>query len=258
MTRFPALFVSHGPPTIVVEPLAVADFLRRLGPELGAPRAILCVSAHWEAAPLRIATAARPETIHDFYGFPEPLYRLRYPAPGAPALARRAAGLVTGAGFDCETDGERGLDHGAWQPLMLMYPAADVPVAQLSIEAGDDATRHLALGRALAPLRDDGVLVLASGNVTHNLAERGARDDPALPWAAAFDDWLVEMVEGGREGDLVQYLNLAPEARRNHPTADHFLPLLVALGAGGPGARGRRLHASFAYASLSMAAFAFS
>lgn len=258
MATFPGVFVSHGPPTIVVEPVACRDFLRSLGRELGTPEAVLCVSAHWETARPRVSAAARPETIHDFYGFPEALYRLSYPAPGAPDLAARTAALLDEAGIDCDIDDARGLDHGAWQPLMLMYPEARVPVTQLSVQSSGDPAHHLALGRALVPLRGEGVLVLASGNATHNLAERGARDAPPAAFARAFDEWLAAAVEEGRTDDLVQYMNIAPEARRNHPTADHFMPLLVAAGAGGADARGRRLHRSFTYASLSMAAFAFS
>ena len=257
MTTFPTLFVSHGPPTLALDAVPCREFLRGLGDETGRPQAILCVSAHWQTARPCVGAAAEPETIHDFHGFPEPLYRLRYPAPGAPGLARRVAGLLDDAAIGCDVDRGRGLDHGAWSPLMLMYPGADVPVAQLSIQAGGDGVHHLALGRALGPLRDDGVLVVASGNATHNLPERGGRDDPARPWARAFDDWLAEAVAAGRAAELVDYLDAAPEAARNHPSPDHYVPLLVALGAAGEGARGRRLHASFLYATLSMAAFAF-
>lgn len=258
MARFPTIFVSHGPPTMALEPTPCHRFLEGLGAELGRPEAVLCVSAHWETGRPSVSAAARPATIHDFYGFPEALYALRYPAPGAPALAQRCVDLLAAAGVGCHSDPDRGLDHGAWVPLMLMYPGADVPVTQLSIQRPGDGAQHLALGRALAPLRAEGVLVLASGNATHNLRERGAPDDPPAAFALAFDDWLTGAVEAGREDDLVQYLNVAPEAARNHPTPDHFTPLLVALGAAGAGARGRRLHASFAWASLSMAAFAFS
>ncbi len=257
MTTLPTLFVSHGPPTLALDEVPCRAFLRGLGDETGRPQAILCVSAHWETAHPCVSAAAEPETIHDFYGFPEPLYRLRYPAPGAPELGRRVAGLLDDAGIACDIDPGRGLDHGAWVPLMLMYAQADVPVAQLSIQAGGDGAHHLAVGRALESLRQDGVLVVASGNATHNLPERGGRDDPAYPWAKAFDDWLAEAIAAGRSDELVDYLGAAPEAARNHPSPDHYVPLLVAFGAAGAGARGRRLHASFLYATLSMAAFAF-
>ena len=254
MATFPTLFVSHGAPTLAIERVPCNEFLRRLGTELGSPEAILCISAHWETARPRIGASPAPPTIHDFRGFHESLYGLRYPAPGAPDLARRAAALLTAAGIDCDSDADRGLDHGAWIPLMLIHPEADTPVTQLSIQPGGDGAHHLALGRALAPLRAEGVLIMGSGNATHNLGERGARDDPPSAWAQAFDDWLTETVEGGRVDELVDYLAAAPKAARNHPTPDLYMPLLVALGAG---ARGRRLHASFTYATLSMAAFAF-
>ena len=254
----PTLFVSHGPPTLIIEDVPSARFLRGLGATLEAPEAVLCVSAHWETADPAVSAVAAPETIHDFYGFPDALYRLRYGAPGAPELARRTAALLDDAGIGCALDDARGLDHGAWTPLMMMYPDADIPVTQLSIQRHGDPAHHLALGRAIAALRDQGVLVLASGNATHNLSERGGRDEPPQPWAQAFDDWLTARVEKGDEGALVDYLAQGPDAARNHPSADHYLPLLVALGAAGPGARGRRLHASFLYATLAMTAFEFS
>ncbi len=254
----PTLFVSHGPPTLIIEDVPCARFLRGLGATLEAPEAVLCVSAHWETADPAVSAVAAPETIHDFYGFPDALYRLRYGAPGAPELARRTAALLDDAGIGCALDDARGLDHGAWAPMMMIYPDADIAVTQLSIQRHGDPAHHLALGRAIAALRDQGVLVLASGNATHNLSERGGRDEPPQPWAQAFDDWLTARVETGDEGALVDYLAQGPDAARNHPSADHYLPLLVALGAAGPGARGRRLHASFLYATLAMTAFEFS
>lgn len=257
VTTFPTVFISHGPPSLMVEPVPSRDFLKRLGAELGAPEAILCVSAHWETEVPSVSAAPAPDTIHDFYGFPASFYELRYAAPGAPDLARRAAALLEGADIDCTVHRDRGLDHGAWAPLMMMYPKAKVPVTQLSVQPARDGAHHLAVGRALALLRGEGVLVLASGNATHNLPERGHRDDPPVDWAKAFDDWLAAAVEGGQADELVDYLDAAPEALRNHPTPDHYLPLLVALGAAGPTARGRRVHASFTYGTLSMAAFSF-
>ena len=256
MTHLAPLFVSHGPPTIVADEVPTREFLRGLGATVSRPRAILCVSAHWETDAPAVSTAAAPATIHDFYGFPKPLYGLRYPAPGAPALAEQAVKALAEAGIACDRDLSRGLDHGAWQPLMLMYPEADIAVAQLSVQRRD-AAHHLAVGRALAPLAEDGVLVLGSGNATHNLAERGRRDAPPVAWARAFHDWLVATIEAGDEAALVDWLARAPEARRNHPTPDHYLPLVVAFGAAGPGARGCLLHDAFLYGSLSMAAFAF-
>lgn len=253
----PTLFVSHGPPTLIIEDVPSARFLRALGGTFARPEAVLCVSAHWETAEPSVSAVAAPETIYDFYGFPDALYRLRYAAPGAPELARRTAALLDDAGIGCALDDARGLDHGAWAPMMMIYPDADIPVTQLAIQRHGDAAHHLALGRAIAPLRDEGVLVLASGNATHNLSERAPRDATPMPWAKAFDDWLALRVEAGDDAALVDYLALGPDAARNHPSADHYLPLLVAMGAAGPGACGRRLHASFLYATLAMTAFEF-
>lgn len=250
----PAIFISHGPPSLELEQSVARDFLSRLGEALPRPEAILCISAHWEGRHARLGLAERPETIHDFFGFPDALYELRYPAPGAPDLARRAAELLEAQGQTVVLDESYGLDHGAWSPLRLIYPAADLPVTQLSLLVEGGPAAHLAIGRALAPLRDEGVLVLGSGGATHNLAawRRGGEAAPA--WAQAFDDWLVARVEAGAVEDLVDYRRRAPEGPRNHPSEEHFLPLFVALGAAeGPG---RVLHRSF-QSTLSMAAFAF-
>lgn len=253
----PSVFVSHGPPTMVVDDTPVRGFLGELGRDLGRPAAVLCVSAHWDTAAPRIGSAARPETIHDFSGFPAELYDLRYPAPGAPELAARTLALLAEAGIEARLDPGRGLDHGAWEPLMLMYPEADVPVTQLSIQSTAGAAAHLALGRALAPLRRDGVLVLASGSAVHNLARFRQDRDGVADWARRFDDWLADRAQAGAADDLVHYRERAPDAAMAHPSEDHFLPVLVALGAGGARARGRALFRGFAYGSLSMAAYAF-
>jgi 4,5-DOPA dioxygenase extradiol len=253
--RIPPVFVSHGAPTLVLEDLPARDFLTGLGRDLPRPKAILCVSAHWETADPAVSTAERPETIHDFYGFPQELYRLRYPAPGAPELAREAAALLRKAGFVCGEDPNRGLDHGAWSPLILVYPEADIPVTQLSIQPGRGPEHHLAVGRALAPLPDRQVLILASGGAVHNLRQfRVDRHNPA-DWAIAFEDWLTERLAAGDAAALAKYEGMS-EGAKAHPTDDHFLPLFVALGAAGQDARGRALHRSFAHGSLAMSAYA--
>ena len=253
----PSIFVSHGPPTMVVDDLPACEFLRDLGRTLERPAAVLCVSAHWDTSTPRLGSAARPETIHDFYGFPAELYRLGYAAPGAPEVAARALALLRDAGIDGGLDPARGLDHGIWEPLMLMYPDADVPVVPLSIQSRAGAPAHLALGQALAPLRRDGVLLLASGTAVHNLAQFRQDSDQVADWARRFDDWLADRLRAGAVDEVVAYRPRAPDAAMAHPSEDHFLPLLVALGAGGAGARGRALHRGFAYGSLSMAAYAF-
>jgi len=252
-----SVFVSHGAPTIALGDSSVRAFLADLGEELGRPRAVLCVSAHWETDSPMTCAAAAPETIHDFYGFPEALYELRYSAPGDPDLAERAAILLTDAGLECRSTVDWGLDHGAWIPLMLMYPDADIPVVQLSIQHALGPTHHLAVGRALAPLRNDGVLVMGSGGAVHNLRyfRPGGADVPE--WARLFDDWLAEAVEDGRVDDIVAYRERSADGAMAHPRDEHFLPLLVAMGAGGPNGRGRVLHRGFMDGALSMAAYAF-
>lgn len=259
MNRFPSVFLSHGSPMMVLEDSPARRFLGEYGAALSKPSAILMASAHWDTPSVAVATTNRPETIYDYHGFPEPMYRIRYGAPGAPEIADRAAGLLRQAGADVAADPRRGLDHGAWVPLMLMYPDADVPVAQISIQSRLGPLHHLAVGAAMAPLRDEGVLVVGSGNLTHGLREmdRGGPNDPAYPWVAEFADWAFDTISNGRTDDVADYRAMAPHAARNHPTEDHFLPLLVALGAGGPGAAPERVHASASYRTLAMDCYAF-
>ena len=251
----PAIFLSHGAPTLVMEDIPARHFIAGLGASLPRPNAILCVSAHWETAEPAVSGATRPETIHDFYGFPDALYRLTYPAPGAPDLARRVKQLIPEAAIDPG----QGLDHGAWNPLMLLYPKADIPVAQLSVQVAGGPDWHLALGQRLAPLAMEGVLILASGGAVHNLRQFQVDSRNPADWAIAFDDWLADRIEAGDVQALLNYRSLKPEGRMAHPREEHFLPLFVALGAGVAGAskgKGRPLHRSFAHGSLSMAAFA--
>lgn len=255
----PALFISHGAPTIVASRSPAARFLaglRDLAPQK--PTAILIASAHWETARPVLNAPQVNDTIHDFGGFPPEFYRMRYPAPGAPAVAERAAGLLREAGFEPGIDPARGLDHGAWTPLMLAWPEADVPVLQLSVQPHLDAAHHLAVGRALAPLREEGVLVIGSGSFTHDLRGfRGqAEDAPEAAYARAFADWVDQALVEGRTEDLLDWRRRAPEAARNHPTPEHFLPLFIALGAGGE-VPARRLHRSTTFGTLRMDAFGF-
>ena len=259
MDRQPVIFVSHGAPTLPLEPGAARDFLSGLGAAIGRPRAILAVSAHWETALPAISTAAHPETIYDFHGFPAELYRLRYPAPGAPQLAARVAGLLQTQALQIDIDPARGLDHGVWTPLILMYPDADIPVTQLSIQPHLGPEHHARLGAALRPLREEGVLILASGSVTHNLREFG-RHSPAAPppsWVVEFNEWLAAALIAGRVSDLAAYRSKAPHAVRNHPTEEHLLPLFVATGAAGAKSKAERLHSSYAYGVIGMDAYRF-
>jgi 4,5-DOPA dioxygenase extradiol len=216
------------------------------------------VSAHWETSVPMVTGNARPETIHDFGGFPDALYRIRYPAAGAPLVAARVVELLKAAGFTAGIDGCRGLDHGAWVPMMHMYPDHDVPVVQLAVQPGRDTAHHLAMGRALAPLAREGVLVIGSGHVTHNLRDwmssRGAGE--ALPYAAAFATWLADTL-AKRDDDALLAYREQPGGARAHPSEEHFLPIYVAWGAAGADAVAERVYQGFDGAALSMDAYAF-
>jgi 4,5-DOPA dioxygenase extradiol len=225
----PVLFVGHGSPMNAIEDNVWSRGHAALAGLVPRPRTILAVSAHWESDGTFTTLDDPPATIHDFGGFPAELYAMRYPAPGSPALAKRAAELSGGSAAD-----GRGLDHGTWAVLHRMFPRADVPVVQLSLDVRLDVPGHLALGRSLAPLRDEGVLILASGNLTHDLRDafsRLRRGDPTTPdWAARFDAEAARALEARDEGWLVQALDV-PDGRRAHPTAEHWLPVLYAFGA---------------------------
>lgn len=250
---FPAVFVSHGAPLLALEDGPAHQFLRGYGASLGRPTAIIVASAHWTTAAPALCSNATPQTIYDFGGFPRALYELKYPAPGNPELARRTAGLLKAANIDAALDATWGLDHGAWVPLMLMYPAADIPVLQLALQPQFGTRHHHALGRALAPLREEGVLILGSGGATHNLRELAPGAAP-VAWARDFSDWLERTVTSGDSDALLDYRARAPQAARNHPTEEHLMPLFVTAGAG---SAGRRVHTSTTYGSLMMDAYAF-
>lgn len=256
---FPALFLSHGSPMMALTESPARDFLRGLGRQLGRPDAILVASAHWETPAPALNSVVRNETIHDFYGFPPALFAMRYEPPGAPAVAETAAALLSKSGLPAGIDPNRGLDHGAWVPLILMYPEAEIPVLQLSIQSQRDPTHHHRVGAALASLRKQNVLIIGSGSFTHNLSQlrRDAVDGPQPPDVTAFGDWFDTTITGHRTGDLLNYRALAPYAQQQHPTDEHLLPLFVALGAGGNDAAPERLHSSAMYSSLRMDAYAF-
>jgi 4,5-DOPA dioxygenase extradiol len=248
MSRLPTLFVSHGSPMTLVQPSPARDFLASLAAAVPRPKAVLAVSAHWTTARPQVSNAARPHTIYDFHGFPPQLYQLRYQPPGAPKVAERVAEL-TGAEMT-----EYGLDHGAWVPLLLGWPDEDIPVAQLSIQPNQDPTHHYRLGQQLALLRDAGVLILASGALTHNLRAYFSNDPNAVAGSLRFADWMAEAVRKDRLDDLLHYRSRAPEAAFAHPTDEHLLPLFVALGAAGD-SNGQVLHRSMD-GSLAMDAYA--
>lgn len=241
---------------ILLDDCPARRFLGAYGASLARPAAILMISAHWETPEVAVATTDRPETIHDFYGFPEAFYRFRYGAAGAPEVAASAAACLGRAGFEVFDEPRRGLDHGAWVPLAYMFPDAGIPVAQVSIQSHLGPRHHFELGVALAPLRDEDVLILCSGNVTHG-GRAGPVNAAALDWVCDFSEWVYRAVDERRVDDLVNYRALAPHAARNHPTEDHFLPLLIAVGAGGGDAEPERVHASYSYGTISMDSYAF-
>ena len=256
----PVLFVSHGAPLFALEPGSTGPALTRWAAELKAQyprlRGVVIMSPHWVARGATVMTGAQPETWHDFGGFPRPLYALQYPAAGAPALAQEVLGLLVQAGIDARGDAARPFDHGAWVPLMHLFPQADVPVVQVALPVGAGPAEVYAMGAALRGLREQGVLVVGSGSMTHNLAEFfGGADQPA-PYVVEFSRWIEAQLEQGDTAALLDYRARAPHARRAHPTEDHFLPIFFALGAAGEGAEAHYLSREVMYGMLAMDAFA--
>jgi len=267
-TTLPSIFVSHGSPMIALEPGAAGAFLSRLGPAIdaafGRPRAILAVSAHTLArAPVALG-APRHEAVHDFGGFPEPLYALRYDAPGATALAQEAVQRLQAAGIAAHFSEDGGLDHGIWTALRYVYPDADVPVVPLAFVPGRPPADNFALGEALAPLRAQGVLVLGTGSITHNLRRlfggvhgRPEADAPEIAESRGFRQWMAERSAALDWDALLDYRARAPFAVEMHPTDEHLLPWYAAAGAGGRDVAPVRLHDSVTFGALGMDAYAF-
>lgn len=257
----PTLYVSHGSPMTAISDTPARRFLAGLAASLPRPRAILAVSAHWESAAPMLNAVARNATIHDFYGFPAALFAISYPAPGAPELAESIAAQLRCAGFAPAIDRARGLDHGAWVPLYLAYPAADIPVVQLSVQTALGPRHHLALGEALAGLRSEEILVLGSGSFTHDLGRfrrgRPGIDAPEMADVSEFSEWMDAHIRAHDIDPLAEYRRLAPHAAEEHPTEEHLLPLYVALGAAGETAEAKRLHSSVEYGFLRMDAYTF-
>ena len=247
-TRQSAVFVGHGSPMNIVADNGYTRDLEELGTALAKPRAVLVVSAHWMTRGFFVGSDETNLTIHDFYGFPDELYEKRYPAPGAPDVAQRVVELTGGA----VRAAERGLDHAAWAPLIRIWPAADVPVLELSLDLAEPAADHYALGRLLAPLRDEGVLLMGSGNVVHNLNRIDWDENaPAFAWATEFDDFVAGAVAERRHQDLVDYL-AHPLGRAAAPTPDHYLPLLYVLAAQGADESVTTVHEGIQHGSVSM------
>jgi len=252
----PTLFLSHGSPMHALQPGAVRAVWEGIARDLPRPKAILIASAHWETNIPALTGSACPETIHDFYGFPKPLYEIQYPAPGSPALASKALQLLDKNKIKAAEDPSRGLDHGAWSPLLYMYPDANIPVVQLSLQTELGPKHHLDLGRALASLAGEGILIIGSGHMTHNLRER--RDGPPLAYVREFQSWVKEKIDSKEWDSLVNYRSLTPGGARAHPTDEHFLPLYVALGAAGENYKAERLYDGVEMGALAMDAYLFS
>jgi 4,5-DOPA dioxygenase extradiol len=248
--RMPVLFVGHGSPMNAIEDSAFGREWARVGRELPRPEAILCISAHWETGGIRLTGLAQPKTVHDFYGFPPALYAQQYPAPGSPALAQKAAGLLPGAMLDVKW----GLDHGTWSVLSKMYPKADIPVVQLSLDTARTPDEHHRLARKIAPLRDEGVLVMGSGNIVHNLRLADPSAGP-FEWAVEFDRFVKGRIEARDHDALIHYERLGDIARYSIPTNEHYLPMLYALALAGKDDSLAFFNDSVTYGSLSMRSF---
>lgn len=252
----PSLFISHGSPMLALEPAASGPALARLAAELPRPKAIVVVSAHWESHELLVSSGAAPATWHDFGGFPAALYAVQYPAPGDPALAQRVSELLCAASLPARLDPQRPFDHGTWVPLSLMYPKADIPVVQVSLPTRLGPKLQEQVGRALASLREENILLIGSGSITHNLGELDWRAGPESvePWALAFRDWMVDKLAADDTPALHDYRQQAPFAVRSHPSDEHLLPLYFARGAGG---RFSIAHQGFTLGALGMDIYRF-
>lgn len=232
---FPSLYISHGSPMLALEPGASGPALARLAAELPKPEAIVIVSAHWESNELQVSGNPRPDTWHDFGGFPKALFEVQYPAPGDPRLAAQVVELLHAADLPARIDTQRPFDHGVWVPLSLMYPQADIPIVQVSLPTRGGPALQTRVGHALAGLRQHGVLLIGSGSITHNLRELDwhAGPESVEPWAQVFRDWMIEKLAANDEAALHDYRQQAPNAVRNHPSDEHLLPLYFARAAGG-------------------------
>ena len=233
LSTLPALFISHGSPMMALEDSPTSTYLRALTGQFSRPSAIVVISAHWETDVPEITASPTPDTLHDFTGFPPELYAVHYAAAGNPELAHRIHTLLNDTGMTAKLDETRGIDHGVWSPLLLMYPEADIPVVEISVQPHKSALDHYRLGQILAPLRDENILIIGTGNMTHNLREifRGGHTD-VPDWVVAFADWIAEKLEARDIESLLNWQMLAPFAMKNHPTPEHFLPFFGALGAG--------------------------
>ncbi|MFC0211404.1 DODA-type extradiol aromatic ring-opening family dioxygenase [Paenibacillus chartarius] len=253
----PSYFFAHGAPSLVLERHAYTDFIRRFAADMPKPKAIVLFSAHWEETTQAVSAVDTYGTIYDFGGFQEELYRMTYPAPGDRALAEEIRSLFTAHGIPSTMDEERGLDHGAWAVLKLMYPGADIPVVALSVNRYLTNEQQYEVGKALAKLRERDVLIIGSGGTVHNLRRVNWRADAVDEWAAAFDEWLASTLEAWDLDALFAYREQAPYAREAVPTNEHFIPLLLAMGAADESRKAELLHRSYQYGNLSLSCWKF-
>lgn len=252
MRVLPTLFVAHGTPALVTEQSKYTRLLRVLAEKLPKPRAIIVISAHWSSPVQRVSTALQYRTVHDFFGFPEELYRIEYPARGDIAVAMQARELLMQEGVACETEDARGLDHGAWSVLRVMYPEADVPVVAMSVNPKLVPEEQYRIGKALGALREQDVLIIGSGGTVHNLNELDWSHRSVSDWALEFDEWLAEQLETWHLDALFHYEARAPHGKKAVPTTEHFFPLLIAAGAADRGKKARLLHREYQYGTLSL------
>ena len=255
----PVMFISHGAPTFALEPGRLGPLLQAAGQRLAGVKAVLVVSPHWQTRGVRVSTSPAPETVHDFGGFPAPLYALQYPVAGHPTLATEVGEMLSAAGWPVSLDAQRGLDHGAWVPLRHMLPAGDVPVFQLSLPLDLNAATALQLGQALAAVRAQGVAIVTTGSMTHNLYEvefGTGPDSRVADYVLEFTRWVRNAVIRHNIGQLLSYRSLAPHAQRAHPSEEHFLPLLVAMGARSDAEPVQVLDGGTTYSVLAMESYA--
>lgn len=252
----PPVFFAHGSPTLAVEDTPASRFLKGFSRYQDCPNAVLILSAHWQTERLKLSAPGPLRTYHDFRGFPPELYEISYPASASEDQVDETAKLLEASGYDVELDSEWGLDHGAWVPLSLAFPRANIPVAALSLPIGSTPQSLYELGRAIAPLKEKGVLIAGSGSTTHNLGEMGPQGADTPGWVRTFDNWLEKGLTSGQIS-YFQNLEAAPDYGRNHPTNEHILPVFFPLGAAGTQAHAELLHRSYEYGSLSMSYFRF-
>lgn len=253
----PSFFIAHGAPTLVIEQNGYTRFLHRLAGQLPRPRAVAVFSAHWEHEIQQVSGAADYETIYDFYGFPPGLYQIRYPAKGDGQIAGEVRDLFAEQGIRCDIDSTRGLDHGAWVVLKLLYPEADIPVVALSVNPALPPAEQYRIGQALGKLRRQNVLILGSGGTVHNLRRLDWDGTEAAEWAVRFDDWIKERLERWDLEELFDYEGKAPHGLEAVPRSEHFVPLLIAMGAADDSRSASLLYREFQYGSLSLSCWRF-